>query len=54
VTPEDGTDPGLGVSCTLVATGEDLASSEDGTHLSGSNDGRRGYSRESPTTFNAV
>lgn len=51
-TPLDRTDPG--VSHTPVAMGDDLANSEDGTNLSGSNDGRRGYSRESPTTLNAV
>lgn len=44
-TPRDGSGP---VSCTSIGVGENFASSEDGTNLSGSKDGRRGYCQESP------
>jgi hypothetical protein len=37
-----------------VIVGDVLASSEDDTNLSGSKEGRRGYSRQSPNKLNVV
>jgi hypothetical protein len=42
------------VSCAPVVIGQDVASSEEGMNLSGSNDGRLGYLRQSPIAENAV